>query len=99
MNKGQLVDLLAERTGLSRPRADSIVRALFDPETGILAEELRAGGRVALGDFGSFSTRERAARTGRDPRSGREIDIPARRACVFTPRKGLRSSMKDMVGG
>lgn len=98
MNRGQLVDELADRTGLPRPEADAVVRALFDTGTGIISEELGAGGSVSLPGFGSFTTRDRPARKGRHPRTGREIDIPARRACVFTPRKGLRSSMKDMVG-
>jgi nucleoid DNA-binding protein len=98
MNKGQVIDSLSERTGLPRPAASAIVSALFDTQHGIIAEELRAGGRIDLPGFGRFSTRERAARTGRDPRTGIEIGIPARRACVFTPRAGLRSSMKDMIG-
>jgi DNA-binding protein HU-beta len=98
MNQGQLVDALARRTGLPRPAADAAVRALFNPASGIIAEELRRSGRLGLPGFGSFDVRERAPRRGRDPRSGAEIEIPARRACTFTPRKGLRSSMKDMVG-
>lgn len=98
MNKGQIVDSLADRTGLPRPQAAAIVNALFDAKSGIIADELREGGRIDLPGFGRFATRERAGRKGRDPRTGSEIEIPARRACVFTPRKGLRSSMKDMVG-
>lgn len=98
MNKGQLVDRLAERTGLPRPTADAVIRALFDPSTGLIAEELRRSGDVALAGFGKFGVREQKARKGRDPRTGREIDIAARRACVFTPRTGLRRSMKGMVG-
>jgi DNA-binding protein HU-beta len=98
MNRGQLIDELADRTGLTRPEADAVVRALFEPGTGIISSELSGGGSVALSGFGSFTTRARPARKGRNPRTGREIEIPARRACVFRPRKGLRSSMKDMVG-
>jgi DNA-binding protein HU-beta len=98
MNKGQLVDRLADRTGLPRPQADAVIRALFDPQAGIIAGELRDGGKVDLPAFGRFGTRERAARTGKNPSTGRTISIPARRACVFTPRKGLRSSMKDKIG-
>jgi DNA-binding protein HU-beta len=98
MNQGQLVDELARRTGLPRPAADAAVRALFDPAAGVIVEELQRSGRLGLPGFGSFQVREYAARRGHDPRSGAEIEIPARRACTFTPRKGLRSSMKDMVG-
>lgn len=98
MNKGQLIDKLAERTGFPRPQAAAIVNALFDTRSGIIAEELVQAGTVDLPGFGRFATRQRAARTGVDPRTREKISIPERRACVFTPRKGLRSSMKDMVG-
>ena len=98
MNKGQMVDRLAERTGLPRPTADAVVRALFDPASGLISEELRRSGDVALPGFGKFAVRELPARKGRDPRTGKEIDIAARRACHFTPRTGLRRSMKDIVG-
>jgi DNA-binding protein HU-beta len=98
MNRGQLVDQLALRTGLPRPVADAAVRALFDPANGIIVEELRSTGKASVSGFGEFQLRERAARTGRDPRTGRAIRIPARSACTFKPRKGLRSSMKDMIG-
>ena len=98
MNKGQLIDQVAERTGLPRPTAVAIVRSLFDPHSGIIAGELSEGGSVALPGFGRFETRNRPARTARDPRTGKEIQVGARRACVFTPRKGLRRSLKDMVG-
>lgn len=98
MNKGQLVDQLAQRTGLPRPHADAVVRALFDPGSGLISQELRDGGEVALPGFGRFGTRQRAARRARNPRTGREMEVPASTVCVFTPRKGLRSSMKDMVG-
>jgi DNA-binding protein HU-beta len=98
MNRGQLVDQLALRTGLPRPVADAAVRAIFDPAHGILVEELRSTGKASVSGFGDFEVRERGARTGRDPRNGEAIQIPARSSCTFKPRKGLRSSMKDMIG-
>lgn len=98
MNKGQLIDSLAERTGFPRPQAAAIVHAIFDSNSGIIAEELGRGGTVDLPAFGRFATRQRAARTSVNPRTGQKIEIAARQACVFTPRKGLRSSLKDMIG-
>ena len=98
MNRTQLIERLAERTGLTRAKAGELVQALFDPESGLIADALRGGGTLSLHDFGTFGVRESATRKGRHPRTGREIDIPARRTCTFKPRKGLRSSMKDMVG-
>jgi DNA-binding protein HU-beta len=98
VNKTQLIEELAGRTGLSRARAGDLVQTLFDPGAGVLSEALRRDGRVSLPGFGRLELRERAARTGRDPRSGRELRIPASRACSFRPHAGLRRSMKDMVG-
>ena len=98
MNRSQLVERLASRTGLPRARAAEAIQALFDPKSGLIAEELRAGGTLSLHQFGEFGVREAPARKGRNPRTGREIEIPARRACTFRPRKGLRSGLKDIVG-
>ena len=98
MNKSQLVDQLAERSGLSKTKAQEVVEALFDPSSGLISEALQAGGKVGLQDFGSFGVKEWAARTGRNPRTGKKIEIPARLSCTFKPRQGLRSGMKDMVG-
>ena len=98
MNKSELTEDLAKRTGLSRAKAGEVVTALFNPAGGLIATELQAGGTVGLHEFGQFSVREYDARKGRDPRTGKEIDIPARKACHFRPRKGLRKDMKDIVG-
>ena len=99
MNRGQLIDSLAERTGFPRLQAAAIVKAIFATDGGIIVEELSQGGTVDLPGFGRFATRDRAARTLRNPRTREMIEVPPRRACVFSPRKGLRSSLKDMVGG
>ena len=99
MNKTEMTEQLAKRTGLSRAKAGEVVTALFNPSGGIIADELQGGRSVALHEFGQFSVREYEARKGRDPRTGKEIDIPARKACSFRPRKGLRKDMKDIVGG
>jgi DNA-binding protein HU-beta len=99
MNKTELTEDLAKRTGLSRSKAGEVVSALFNPASGLISSELQGGGTVGLHEFGQFSVREYEARKGRDPRTGKEIDIPARKACSFRPRKGLRKDMKDIVGG
>jgi DNA-binding protein HU-beta len=75
-----------------------VIDEIFDPADGLIATGLREDGNVGLAGFGSFSLRARPERKGRDPRTGRELTVPARNVCTFTPRKGLRSSMKDMVG-
>jgi DNA-binding protein HU-beta len=98
MNRSQMIDELARRSGLSKGKAGEVVHALFDPIDGLISTQLQAGGKVAFHDFGAFDVKETPARKGHDPRTGKEIDIPARRSCTFKARKGLRSSMKDIVG-
>lgn len=89
MTKHELVKELAERLDLSRAKALAMVDALFGA-TGILAAELRRGGRIQITGFGHFETKKRAARDGRDPRTGRTIAIKASTAPVFRPGKPLR---------
>ena len=99
MNKSELTEELAKRTGLTRTKATEVIGALFNPASGLIGGELQGGGTVGLHEFGQFSVKEYEARKGRDPRTGKQIDIPARRACHFRPRKGLRKDLKDIVGG
>jgi DNA-binding protein HU-beta len=99
VNKTELTEELARRTGLSRAKATEVISAVFNPASGLIGGELKGGGTVGLHEFGQFSVKEYEARKGRDPRSGKEIEIPSRRACHFRPRKGLRKDLKDIVGG
>ena len=89
MTKHELVTELAGRLALSRARALVVVDALFGT-SGILSAELRRGGRIQITGFGNFETKARAARNGRDPRTGRTIAIKASTAPVFRPGKPLR---------
>jgi DNA-binding protein HU-beta len=92
MNKTELADKLAEKCELSKAKAAEIVNCIFDtdPGQGILAVELDAGRKVEITGFGSFSTKHRAARKGRNPSTGAPIDIPAKNYVDFSPGKGLR---------
>ena len=94
MNKSELAQKLAERTNLSKSEATKAVDALF-ATNGIIAEQLRGGGKVQITGFGSFETRSREARTGRNPRTGKEIQIAASTSAAFRAGKGL----KDTIGG
>ena len=94
MNKSELAQKLAERTNLSKTDASKAVEALFSTN-GIIAEQLRGGGKVQITGFGSFETRSREARTGRNPRTGKEINIAASTSAAFRAGKGL----KDSLGG
>ena len=74
MNKSELIQHVASRADLSRAQATKVVDALFSVENGIISEALRGGDKVQITGFGSFETKRREAREGRNPRTGNEID-------------------------
>lgn len=90
MTKADLINQVAARSGLTKKDAGQAVDALFDSVT----EALSNGGRVQIVGFGTFEVRERAARRGRNPQTGQEIEISARRVPAFKAGKAL----KDAVG-
>ena len=90
MNKADLVSKVAEKTGLTKKDADKAVAAVFES----IQETLKAGDKVQLVGFGTFETRKRGARTGRNPRSGETIQIPASKVPAFKAGK----SLKDAIG-
>ncbi len=94
MNKSELVQALADRTDLSRTDATRAVEALFSPDDGLITQTLRNGDRVQITGFGTFETKERKARTGRNPRTGREIKIGPTVSATFRPGKALKDSVK-----
>ena len=79
MNKAQLIDAMAEKAGLSKADA----KKALDAFVGATTDALKGGDRVALIGFGSFSVSERAARTGRNPQTGKEIQIAAKKVVKF----------------
>lgn len=89
MNKGELVNAISEKTGVSKKAAEVSLNAL----TEIISEELKKGEKVQLVGFGTFETRKRAARKGRNPQTKEEIKIPASIAPAFKPGKAL----KDLI--
>ncbi len=93
MNKAELADALAERTGIQRKDSRAAVEALFDPESGLIAQALQRGEKVSLTGFGTFEVRERKARTARNPRTGEMIEVPATRAAAFRAGKGLKDGI------
>ena len=94
MNKAELIQTLARRTGLTQASARAAVDALFDPATGLLAEELAAGRGAALAGFGVFEVRQRAPRLARNPRTGEEVLVPAAPAPVFRPAPALKARVR-----
>ena len=94
MNKSELVGALAGRTALSRSDAQKVVDALFDVDGGIISQALRSGEKIQITGFGSFETKHRAARTGRNPRTGKEINIAASTSPAFRGGKGLKDALQ-----
>jgi DNA-binding protein HU-beta len=93
VNKAKLMHALAERAGLTKPQAAKTIAALFSA-TGLIATELRRGGKVQITGFGSFVARRRLARPGRDPRTGRTIHIPAALVPAFRAGQALRAALE-----
>ena len=89
MNKAELVAAVAEKTALSKKDSEKAVNAAFEAITAALV----AGDKVQLVGFGSFETKERNARIGRNPRTKEEIEIPASRVPAFKAGKALKDAV------
>ncbi len=89
MNKNDLIDAVAERTALAKSDAARAVEAVLSAIT----EALQKGEAVTVSGFGTFATKTRAARTGRNPRTGEAIAIPASRAPGFKAGKALKDAV------
>ena len=86
MNKGELIDAVAEKAEVSKKDADAIVTATVEAIMAAVA----SGEKVALVGFGSFEPRERKAREGRNPQTGKSLNIPATTVPVFSAGKGFK---------
>ncbi|MFP3155909.1 HU family DNA-binding protein [Lachnospiraceae bacterium ZAX-1] len=91
MNKAELVTAIAEKTTLNKKDAEAALKAFTD----VIAEELKKGEKIQLVGFGTFEVSERAARTGRNPQTGAEMDIPASKAPKFKPGKALKDIINE----
>ena len=90
-NKADLIEGVASKTELTKKDATAAVEALFD----VVTETLADGERVQVIGFGSFEVRDRAARKGRNPQTGDEIEIPATKVPAFKAGKGLKDAVKN----
>lgn len=90
MKKSELVAAAAKRLDLSKARAGEIVDAFFGAD-GIVGGELRKGNTVQISGFGSFEPRQRGARNGRDPKTGKSISIRASVVPAFRPGSALKA--------
>ncbi|MDD6096484.1 MAG: HU family DNA-binding protein [Firmicutes bacterium] len=90
MNKTELISAVAENAGLSKKDATAAVAAVFEEITNALVK----GDKVQLIGFGNFEVRERAARTGRNPLTGEELNIAASKVPAFKAGKALKDAVK-----
>jgi len=89
MNKGDLVNQVAESANLTKAEAAEAVNAVLNGIT----DTLKGGGKTTIVGFGTFSTSDRPARTGRNPRTGEAIKIAAKTVVKFKPGKELSASV------
>jgi DNA-binding protein HU-beta len=86
MNKGDLANAVADKTGLSKSQANQAVEAVF----AVISDAMRSGEEVRVLGFGNFVVANRAASTGRNPQTGEPMQIKASRQAKFKPGKGLK---------
>ena len=89
MTKADLVNSIAEKAGLSKADAEKALKAFTDAVT----DARKAGEKVSLVGFGTFSVGQRAARTGQNPQTGAKINIPAAKVPKFKAGKALKDSI------
>ena len=89
MNKNDLVSSVADGAGMSKADAAKAVEGVF----GAITSELQSGGEVRVVGFGTFSVANRKATTGRNPRTGESIQIPASKQPKFKAGKGLKDAV------
>lgn len=90
MNKGELIDMVADDVGCTKRDAKIVVECVFDS----IAKVMEKGEAVRLVGFGTFGIRERAARTARNPRTGENISVPAMNVPFFKAGKDLKGKVK-----
>ncbi|HEX8249636.1 MAG: integration host factor subunit beta [Acidobacteriota bacterium] len=91
MTKADIVEQVSREAEMTKKDAEQLVEIVFDS----IIEALNKGEKVELRGFGSFRTRQRGARKGRNPKSGAAVDIPAKRVAYFKPGKELKEVIND----
>lgn len=91
MNKSELIDAIAAEAGLTKVSASKVLDTFMNTVTDVL----KSGGQIVLPGFGSFSTGNRAARTGRNPQTGKVIEIKASRVAKFKAGKNLKEAVQQ----
>jgi len=93
MTKADLVETIYEKIGFSRKESAEIVDLVFD----LMKETLESGEKIKISGFGNFVVRQKRSRKGRNPQTGKEIQITARRVLTFKPSQVLRKSLNTSI--
>lgn len=91
MTKADLVEIVYEKGGLSKKESQDIVESLFDT----IKSNLRNGEKIKISGFGNFTLRDKRTRKGRNPQTGDDIQISARRVLTFRPSQILKSYINE----
>ena len=91
MTKADLIEEVAKVAEVTRKDGEVIVETIFDS----IVKSLRAGDKIEIRGFGSFRTRQRKPRTGRNPKTGAKFDVPAKTIPFFKPSKELKDMVND----
>ena len=91
MTKADLVDIVHEKAGLSKKEAQEIVEGIFDT----IKDTLKSGDKIKISGFGNFVLRDKRPRKGRNPQTGDDIEITARRVLTFRPSQILKTYINE----
>jgi integration host factor subunit beta len=91
MTKADLIDEVSRLAELTRKDSEVIVETIFDS----VVRSLRAGDKIEIRGFGSFRTRQRKPRVGRNPKTGERVEVPAKKIPFFKPSKELKDLVND----
>src|SRR5450755_2584813 len=94
MTKADLIDEVSRLAELTRKDSEVIVETIFDS----VVRSLRAGDKIEIRGFGSFRTRQRKPRVGRNPKTGERVDVPAKKIPFFKPSKELKDLVNNSAG-
>lgn len=89
--KADIIAHVAQSAGITKAQAESAIDAFFN----LVTEQAKNGGKLAWAGFGSFAPSHRAARSGRNPRTGEELQIPSSTSMKFTPARALRDTLNQ----
>ncbi|MGA8443016.1 MAG: HU family DNA-binding protein [Candidatus Sulfotelmatobacter sp.] len=93
MTKADLIDEVSRLAELTRKDSEVIVETIFDS----VVRSLRAGDKIEIRGFGSFRTRQRKPRTGRNPKTGEKVEVPAKKIPFFKPSKELKDLVNEGI--